>query len=281
MTRRSEAPGFRTTIRRLGLRNVVDGAIDWTRYQLDSVSDPIYLPYDHLPPTLRRSIRTEGTRSRWQTLRPVLLEAGVRSALDVGCNNGWFVIELGLLNIAALGVEDHPAYHRTASYALRRSGLSNVGVAKVSVDDETVALLPHVDCVLFLSLWHHLVNETGFDAATEVLRGLWERASKLLVFETVTERESNKFGLPNLEPDAETWLCRYFADVCPGGHVVVLGRHPVARPSRSGAPPRTMFAIVRSEENVARLTRKPIARDDAPVARNAFYVARDTSGGAL
>src|SRR4051812_15311816 len=40
MTRRSQAPGLRTTIRRLGLREVVDGAIDWIRYQLDSMSDP-------------------------------------------------------------------------------------------------------------------------------------------------------------------------------------------------------------------------------------------------
>jgi hypothetical protein len=281
MTGRRQPPGLRSTIRELGLRNLVDGAIDWTRYQLDSLSDPIYLPTDHLPQTLRRSIRTEGSRSRWRTLRPVLLDAGVRSALDVGCNNGWFVVELGRLGIAALGIENHPAYHRAAAYSVRRNGLANVGVSMMSVDDKTIALLPNVDCVLFLSLWHHLVNGTGLDAATAVLRGLWARANKLLVFETVTERESDEFGLPELEPDADTWLRAYLSEVCRDGHVVALGAHPVAHQRRRGALQRTMFAVVRSAERVRRIDIEGISRGYAPSLTNAVYVMRDTSDSSL
>jgi len=216
-------------------------------------------------------------------MRPVLLQSGVRSALDIGCNNGWFVVELGRLGIATLGIENHPAYHRTAAYSLHRSGLTNVAVANMSLDDETVALLPTVDCVLFLSLWHHLVNGTGFDAATNVLRGLWDRASKVLLFETVTEQENDLFGVPELLPDSETWLGSYLADVCPEGHVVALGKHLVANPTQDGALQRTMFAVVRSAEQVLRLRTEPewIGRGHGSFAKNGAQAAREITVSSL
>ena len=239
-----DAP-VRTALRRLRARQVVDGALDWARYQVDAASDPVYLPDDHLPAALRRSLRDAGTRTRWNLLRPLLESAGIESALDLGCNSGWFVIEMGRMGIATLGIEDHPAYHRNAVYSVGRSGLENVGVAKMSIDEQTLVLLPDVDCVLFLSLWHHLVHAHGIESASRTLAAAWKATKKLLFFETVSAVAAASFGVPGLGPDEEQWFRTYFAEVCPDAHVKRLGTSLVAGEDNSDEHERLLFALMR------------------------------------
>jgi SAM-dependent methyltransferase len=246
--RRPNANGrVRTAVRRLGARRVVDRTFDWVRYEIDALTDPVYLPDDHLPPHPRPSVRATGTRTRWGLLQPVLHAADVRSALDLGCNSGWFVVELGRLGIATLGIENHPAYHRSAVYSVERSGLENVGVAKLSINEQTLALLPRVDCVLFLSLWHHLVHESGMDEATRTLEAAWNVSKKVLVFETVSRNAAASFDVPDLSPDDETWFRTYFARVCPDADVVPLGTSAVAAQEQSDEDARTLFALLRRD----------------------------------
>jgi hypothetical protein len=240
---------MRKALRRLGARAAFDGVLDWTRYQFDALSDPVYLPDDHLPRTLRRSTRAAGTFSRWELMRPLLLEAGVRSALDLGCNSAWFVIEMGRLGIATLGVEAHPAYHRNALYAIKRSALANVGVAKLSIEEATLGLLPRVDCVLFLSLWHHLVDDYGLEGASRILTAAWEATEKVLLFETVSAEATAQFNVPEFAPDAESWLRDYLARTCPDARIVALGSAPVAGDEDTIEADRTLFAVLRSAAN--------------------------------
>jgi hypothetical protein len=177
----------------------------------------------------------------------VLLATDVRSALDLGCNSGWFVVELGRLGIATLGIENHPAYHRSAVYSVERSGLENVGVARMSINEQTLALLPRVDSVLFLSLWHHLVHESGMDVATRILEAAWNASKKVLVFETVSRNAAASFDIPDLCPDDETWFRTYFAHVCPDADVVSLGTSSVAAQAQSMEDARTLFALLRRD----------------------------------
>jgi hypothetical protein len=226
-------------------RDVAEAMLGWTRYQFDSLFDPVYLPDDHLPKTLRSSSRAEGTYSRWEQLRPALERSDVRNAVDLGCNTAWFAIEMGQMGIATLGIEDHPAYHRNALYAARRSRLRNVAIAKMDLSPSSLPLVPEVDCVLFLALWHHLVKDQGLAAATCILRHCWERTRKLLIFETVEASAAAEFGIPAMLPDAHTWLRRYLAETCEGAQISLLGTHAPARPDNTTEPPRSMFALTR------------------------------------
>ena len=178
-------------------------------------------------------------------MRPLLESNAVESALDLGCNSGWFVIEMGRMGIATLGIEDHPAYHRNALYSVSRSGLANVGVAKMSIDEQTLVLLPGVDCVLFLSLWHHLVHAGGIESASHTLSAAWNATRKLLFFETVSASAAASFGVPELKPDEEKWLRSYLADVCPDAHVKRLGTSTVAGDEHSDEHERVLFALMR------------------------------------
>jgi hypothetical protein len=66
------------------------------------------------------------------------------------------------------------------------------------VNTETTCLLPHTDVVLLLSVWHHWVKVYGFESATQILSGLWERCNKVLFFETGENEMPADFGLPSM-----------------------------------------------------------------------------------
>src|SRR5581483_12402316 len=98
---------------------------------IDSVSDPIYQPVRELGSRFETADRAAGTSSRWAAMQPVIVELAPKSAADVGCNAGWFTLQLGRMGISTVGIEGHPPYYRTALTAVRRSGLQNVAVMAV------------------------------------------------------------------------------------------------------------------------------------------------------
>lgn len=115
----------------------------------------------------------------------------------------------------------------------------------VEIDPGSVEILPSADVVVFLSLWHHFVRLHGLDAATAMLRSIWEHTRGVLFFDTGEDEMPEDWGLPRMEPDPETWLARFLAETCSGGTVVHLGRHAAA--DADGRPAeRNLFAVVRA-----------------------------------
>jgi len=169
----------------------------------------------------------------------VIREQQVTSAVDVGCNLGWFTINLGKLGIPTIGIEQPPPYYRTVLYGVRKTGLTNVGVLVMRIDRDTAGLVPSTDCVVMLAIWHHLVREQGQAAADDVLGELWQRTRKVLFFETGENEMSVDYGLPAMTPDAREWLTAYLSRVCRGGSVRHLGFH------EAGDFSRNLFAVVR------------------------------------
>jgi len=177
---------------------------------------------------------------------PVIREIAPASALDLGCNVGWYALRLAALGIPTVGVEGYPPYYRTALYAARRSRSPSqrLAIAVMMIDVENARLLPQIECTLFLSIWHHLVREQGFDAATGVLREVWRRTDKVLFFESGEEEMRTYFHLPEMVPDARTWFTSYLGEVCAGASVRHLGRHHGGTDG-SRVAWRNLFALVR------------------------------------
>jgi hypothetical protein len=217
--RKIQVPGL---LRRTLRRETVDGALDLLRLHLDTFPEGLYQPVD-LP--VRSAMRADGTTSRWEAMRPLLHELEIASAVDVGANAAYFAIELARTGVSVLAVDASAGQCRTAALAVRRSGVENVGVVHLDLHAETVALLPQVDAVLCLSVWHHIVAHRGMDAADRFLSELWARTGKVLVFDTGEGEMGPEFGLPNMAPDAGEWLRSYLAARCPGGCIEQLGRH--------------------------------------------------------
>jgi hypothetical protein len=240
---------LRAVARRLQIRAAVERSADSARLLIDSLSDPVYQPVAELGKRYVSADRTAGTTSRWSAMRPVIEELQPQTAADIGCNAGWFTLELGRLGIAALGVEGYPPYYRAAIAAVQRSGLSNVGILTLELTPSTIELLPVVDCMLFLSVWHHIVRSDGLEAATRFLQDLWRHTKMVMMFETGESNEfaATDFGLPEMAPDARGWLTSYLTENCADSEVVHLGTHP-SGPGSSEV--RNLFAVRRTNETV-------------------------------
>jgi hypothetical protein len=233
----------RPLARRLGLRSKVDGAFDWARLQVDRRTDPNYQPLTERD----RSSRGVGTLTRWSAIRAVVDELEPRSAIDIGCNIGWFAAELAELGIPTIGVECHPPYYRTALYRRSRSRLPDLGVLVFEMTPANIELLPTADCTLHLSVWHHLVMIYGVDDATSMLASTWEHTRKVLFFETGETEMPASYGLPDMGAEPAAWLADYLAGVCVGGDVRHLGRHHGGGADDDRAYRRNLFAVVRSD----------------------------------
>jgi hypothetical protein len=229
---------------RAALRRRVDAVLDELRLRLDHYPHGIYQPVDGLG--ARAATRGEGSRTRWAAMRPVVEANDVRTAMDVGANAGYFPIELARIGIPAVAVDFEPTEVRTMLTAVRRNGVENrVAVMALRIDPDSVELLPAVDAVICLSLWHHLVREHGLDAADGILAALWGRSRKVLIFDTGEREMGPDFRLPAMEPDARTWVADHLAEVCAGGTVEHLGTHAAFGPD--GAPvTRNLFAVIPS-----------------------------------
>ena len=175
---------------------------------------------------------------------PVIRELEPASALDIGCNVGWYSLQLASLGIPTIGIEAYAPYYRTALYAAKRAPSRKFAIAAMTIDEENVRLLPGVDCTLFLAIWHHLVQDLGLDQATAVLSGVWRRTGKVLFFESGEEEMGPEYRLPELTPDARGWFTRYLGEVCVGAEVRHLGLHHGGE-GGEGVAWRNLFAVVR------------------------------------
>ncbi|MFE9650476.1 hypothetical protein ACFYO0_41565 [Streptomyces sp. NPDC006365] len=223
-------------------RRMLDDAIDLIRLRLDALPDGVYQPVPGLP--VRKAKRAVGTGSRWAAMEPVIERLGVKSAMDVGANAGYFPIKLASRGIPAVALESDPKNVRTTTTAVRRNQLGNVAVMALELRPETVGLLPKTDCTLLLSLWHHLVRGQGLDTATHLLRELWARTGKVMFFDSGEGEMPESFGLPRMVPTPDAWLEAYLQKNCAGARIEHLGRHRAF--DAAGFPTdRALFAITR------------------------------------
>jgi SAM-dependent methyltransferase len=228
----------------------VNDAVDRARFRIDTiprserVSEILCSDHQDLPWLGVPGRRARGNESRWQAIAPVLRQTETRTALDLGCNVGFFTLYMGFAGVASIGVENHPTFYRSALYAVRRLELSNVGILVITLGPATVDLLPTCDAVLFLALWHHLVQSHGLEQATSMLRTIWAKTRRVLIFETGQDEMPPSFGLPSMTPDPRSWLTRYLEESCEGSTVTHLGMHSALAPDGTECK-RNLFAVLR------------------------------------
>lgn len=223
----------RHTVRKVKSRRAVDAAIDRVRLRIDTfprggqlIGNQSYVNYQPLPWIgISGGRRAESSQSRWAAMAQVLDETAARSALDIGCNSGFFMIKLAERGIQTMGVEADPVLARTARYLASRFGNGFASVWEATLSDATVELLPQVDATVFLAVWHHMVRAHGLNQATHLLRSIWQSADKVMFFETGELDMGPEFCLPDMSPTPRAWLENYLHAECSNGTVRWLGCH--------------------------------------------------------
>lgn len=223
-------------------RRHIDQPVDWLRSKLDQYPrDYQPLPWENESSSAGRAT---GTASRWRAMEQVVDKESPRTALDIGANNGWFSFALARKGVATVALEREPRHYRTILHASSKIGDGNVFPLIMNLNQKTVSLLPHGDCTVFLSVWHHLVREMGLEVATDMLRQIWTQTGKVMFFETGQNEMSNAFGLPPMGEDPLEWLLALLRSACPDATVDTLGQHVV--PDRlGGEASRYLFAVRR------------------------------------
>lgn len=189
------------------------------------------LPYQPLPALgMVDARRSDGTAERWGVIKERIQGAAVGSAMDVGCQVGYFGFALAANGVPTLGVDLEEKSLRIARYAARKTGTDNVGFLSMAVSPKTVDLLPEVDMVLAMSIWHHWVRVYGFESATTILGRLWERCRVTMFFETGESEMPADYRLPDFVPTPREWLTSYLQETCRGAEVVHLGRFKAFAP---------------------------------------------------
>lgn len=247
-----EGPALRRAARRIVRRRHIDDPFDRLRFRIDTFPrrGPLrrlaWVDYQPLPWLgLSDAERGEGTLSRWAEIRPWVERTGCGTALDLGCDRGFFAISMACSGLSVIGVEPDPPAQRTALFAMRRMNLANAGVLAMWISPATVDLLPSADAVLFLSLWHHLVLAHGLEHATGMLSAIWERSRKLMFFDTGESEMPPEYGLPAMTPTPREWLAGYLADACHGGEIVHCRTHDAYAPDGARCS-RNLFAVIRA-----------------------------------
>jgi hypothetical protein len=100
--------------------------------------------------------------------------------------------------------------------------------------------------MLFLSVWHHMVRDYGYDAATQIVEALWGKTRQVMFFETGESEMPKYYNLPDMTPDPATYIRAYLSNACHYGNVVHLGLHETVFPDPSKSVKRNLFAILRS-----------------------------------
>jgi hypothetical protein len=247
------------TIRRLGIRSFarrerLDDWIDRARLRVDMWPRSRWLRrrfahqnYQPVPALgLMEASRAEGTATRWEAMRSVLDDSGTeKSAVDIGAATGFFTLALAERGLTSIAVEPEGWGYRTTLLAIRRAGLvGRAGVLVLPVTPENVNMLPEADVVVFLSVWHHLVNNFGIEAANGMLEAIWAKTHSVLFFETGESEMPDSWGLPDMSPDPRAWLEGLLTQHCAGGMVRHLGLHQAFDADVNPAA-RNLFAVHR------------------------------------
>lgn len=118
---------------------------------------------------------------KWRELAPALpADLTGWTALDIGCNAGYYTFELARRGATVTGIDVEPLFLRQARWAAREFGLER----QVRFERMQVYDLAHraeqYDLVIFMGLFYHLRYPLlGLDIVAE-------KARKLLVFQTMT-----------------------------------------------------------------------------------------------
>ncbi|MEI8241776.1 MAG: hypothetical protein WCI17_00770 [bacterium] len=152
----------------------------------------------------RRNILT-----RWQAIEGILENQDVRSVLDIGCAEGFFVRKAAEKGCFATGVDADGRRLLWGSATLCMDDVDQVAFVKMMLTRDNLSLLSPADMVINLSLTHHIMYKHGEPYALEFVRAARALTRKVMIFEMGQSNEVffawSKL-LPDMGSDPHAWI---------------------------------------------------------------------------
>ena len=175
----------------------------------------------------------EATLRRWELIKENLPSSGF-TALDIGCNIGFFSFRMREHGAElVLGADPDRGSLLVADKVKHVERIDGVAFTRLAITPDNVEKLGEWDVIVFLSVFHHINLQFGFEKAKAVLSALLQNARSMLFFETgqaddgcataVAPKSMPKMGADS----AQDYLLELLTE-CGAESVVHLGDIPAA-----------------------------------------------------
>lgn len=167
-----------------------------------------YQPVPELVPSLDTGRRD--CQVRWDMIRGRLKGEAVRSAVDLGCAEGFFVRASAQdFEASAIGVDGDPRRFLIASNETAQARRMGTGFIFAEINSDLVSRLPKFDLVICMSLMHHIIYGNGLEEAEKLIRQMHAICGRFLVFDMGHSKETSyqwSSLLPDMGNDPDEWI---------------------------------------------------------------------------
>jgi SAM-dependent methyltransferase len=165
------------------------------------------------PVILNDSVVSTGERScsdRWEKIKIIMEDNKVKSVLDLGCAEGFFVHSAAKeLSCFSLGIDADIRRLNLASNSALINEIENCGFIYMEIVKENIEKLPESDVIIFLSVLHHVMYEKGEDEALSLLKSIKKITNKVMFFDMGQSNEGTQEWatlLPDMGDDPLEWI---------------------------------------------------------------------------
>jgi O-antigen chain-terminating methyltransferase len=151
-------------------------------------------------------------QDRWPAIHEVLKASGVRSVLDLGSAEGYFVDQAARSGYIALGVDADVRRMSLAQASITMNAIEGGGYMFGNIGPSFFERLPSFDAVLLLSVLHHVMYEHGLEYSREYMAALRRKVGSVLLFDMGQSNETENAWaarLPDMGPDPHAWIASF------------------------------------------------------------------------
>lgn len=152
---------------------------------------------------------------RWQLINEQIKKNNVKNLLDLGSAEGFYVLQSAKQNVFSLGIDADERRISVAQMQLVNEKILNAGFMYAIIDKELIEKMPRFDCIIFMSVAHHMMASKGKDYTLEILSRLREKTKKCIIFEMGQSDEKNMKWtnkLPNMGNDPHKWITDFLKE---------------------------------------------------------------------
>lgn len=178
-----------------------------------------------------KSVSRDG-EERWAIIEEVIKKYDVKSVLDLGCAEGFYVRRAATAGCFSIGVDNNNEIFALSQAAKNLEKEQNSGFVLGKIGEELLDNLPEFDMVICLSVLHHVIRIEGLDSMKGYLKRIARKHKKAFLFDMGTSNEpGQKSELPDMGENPEFWI-KDLLEECGFKNVTLLAETP----SPNGVP---------------------------------------------